>query len=129
MTSSRPVEVLVVEDDPDMCAAIRDSLELAGFSVTTAAAGNEAARLLSRGRYAVLVSDIRLPGMSGTELARRAVAQAEPPQVVLITAFPDARTVKEAYGAGASHFLAKPLSLRNLARVVDQAALEWKWGA
>jgi len=123
-----PTEVLIVEDDADMCSAIRDSLEMAGFSVTTALTGKEAADLLDRGRFAVVVSDIRLPGMSGNDLARRALRCTPPPKVVLMTAFPDAETVKEAYVAGAAHFLAKPLSLRNLARVVEQAALEQSAG-
>lgn len=120
--------VLVVEDDEDMLLAIRDGLQSLGFAVTVAGNGVDGYSLASEGDFDVVVSDIRLPGLSGTELSRRVVRKPHPPRVVLITAFPGRETLLEAKESGAARLLAKPLSLRDLAQVVHLAAMERKSG-
>jgi DNA-binding NtrC family response regulator len=126
--ASEAVRVLVVEDDPDMLYAIRDGLTLLGFSVTTAADGLEGARLAVEKDFEVVVSDIRLPGLSGTDLSHRISGGPRPPKVILITAYPCVETVEEASISGAVQFLSKPLSLRVLAQTVHLAAMERKAG-
>lgn len=118
------VRVLVVEDDHDMRVALREILESHGMSVDTAMDGIDAAAHSFRTRYDVVVSDIRLPSMSGIALAKSLSRSTRPPRVILITAFPEWKVVQEAYDAGAAEVLRKPLDLGRLARRVAQAALE-----
>lgn len=127
-SADRNIRVLVVEDDPDMLASIRECLELRGFSVDTASDGIGAMNLVSEREYDILVSDIRLPGLSGTEVARNVLKRRLCARVILLTAYPDPQTVKDTYLAGAVHFLSKPVSLRQLAWTVEVTALESKLG-
>jgi len=127
-TATGEIRVLVVEDDMDMRGNIRDGLSLLGFSVMTAADGLEGARLAVENEFEVVVSDIRLPGLSGTDLSRKINGGPRPPKVILITAYPGVETVQEASLSGAVHFLSKPLSIRVLAQAVHLAAMERKVG-
>lgn len=118
--SPKPLEVLVVEDDPDMRSLLREVLEMDGMNVTVAADGFEADRLASERGYDVVVSDIRIPGIDGVELTRRLGKGLAPPRVILITAYPTPRTVELGYIAGARRVLPKPFSLRQFARLVEE---------
>ncbi len=114
--------VLVVEDDADMRRAIRDVFQMYGFAVNTTRDGNEAFKLAMSERYDVVVSDIRLPGMSGVDLTRRILSHRTDARVVLITAYPEWKVYKEAYEAGALKVVSKPFTLARLAECVEQIA-------
>lgn len=117
------VKVLVVEDDPDLRWAVCESLGIHGFQVAEASNGSEAVKMATEEAYDVVVSDIRLPGLSGIEVTRRVLTKRIGVKVILITAFPDLQTVQEGYGAGAIHVLSKPVGMRKLALLVEEAAL------
>jgi DNA-binding response OmpR family regulator len=114
--------ILVVEDEGDLRAAIRDVLSMQGFWVDTAASGSEALRHVLSRVYQIVVSDIHLPQMDGFELTRLLRRRAQSPHVILITAYPSAETVNQAYAAGASHFMPKPIRLATLSRLVKTLA-------
>jgi CheY-like chemotaxis protein len=114
--------VLVVDDERDLRMAIRDVLSMQGFWVDTAASAAEALRHVLSRNYQVVVSDIRLPQMDGLELARLLSRRVQSPRIVLMTAFASPETVKEAYAAGASHYMPKPISLATLSRLVKELA-------
>ena len=116
------MSVLVVEDDADMRGAIREILVMSGFHVDVAEDGEAALRLADRGDYDVLVTDLRLPKLSGIEVARRIRMRPRPPRMVLITAYPD--WYESARDDGESVIIRKPLSLRTLAQVVREQALK-----
>ncbi len=116
------VRVLVVEDDHDMRVALREMFELHGMSVDTAMDGVDASAHGLRVPYDVVVSDIRLPGMSGIALSRSLQGRSRPPRVILITAYPEWKVVQEAYEAGAVEVVRKPFDLGKLAKRVVQAA-------
>ncbi len=109
------LQVLVVEDDDEMRGAIREILLMNELVVNTAADGLTAAEMASRENYDVVVTDIRLPGMDGLDLARRLRAQTRSPKIILITAFPEWKIYEEADAIGVSDILSKPLSLKTLA--------------
>ncbi|HLG43746.1 MAG TPA: response regulator [Nitrospirales bacterium] len=116
--------ILVVEDDPDMRDLIRDSLTGAGFMVDSSGDGGDGVKLASEHPYDVVVSDVRLPGLNGIDLARALVMKEEPPTIILITAYPDSQTVRNGYAAGAKHVLSKPISLRKLIQLVRDCGAE-----
>jgi CheY-like chemotaxis protein len=116
----RPIRVLVVEDDADMREAIREALVLGGFDVTEAESGVSAIEYIEREEFDVLLTDIRLPGPSGTAIARVARSCAHPPTVILITAYPEWFDAAEAVQPFA--VLRKPLNLFKLSAVVQEAA-------
>lgn len=118
-----PPEVLLVEDEDDLREAIRDILSAKGCRVDAAASGTEALRHVLAREYHMVISDIRLPGMNGLELTRLLSRRTQSPQIILITAFPGPDTEKEAYRAGATHFMPKPISLAGLANLVSRLAM------
>jgi DNA-binding response OmpR family regulator len=115
--------VLVVEDEEDLRAAIRDVLRSAGCSVDTASSVAEALRHVLGRDYDVVISDIRLPKTDGIELARLLSRRVRSPRIVLMTSAPDPGLVLEGYTAGATHVLPKPLSLVSLLRIVQETRL------
>jgi len=116
------IQVLLVEDDPTVRAGSAQALELADFTVSSFESAEPAAQLLQANSPVVLVSDVRLPGMSGLELLE--VARAIDPDlpVILVTGHGDISMAVQAMHDGAYDFLEKPYSSEQLADVVRRAA-------
>ncbi len=113
--------VLVVDDDPAMRLGMSRVLERAGHEVACCAAGDEALAAIRARPWDVMVTDVRMPRMSGTELLSRAMAIRPGLRVVIVTAF---GTVEEAVGAvrrGACYYLLKPMSPASLLGAVERA--------
>jgi CheY-like chemotaxis protein len=113
--------VMVVEDDPDERATLADVLEELGFEVELAPDAGVALALLGNGaEVELLISDHHMPGMSGVELTRH-IGQHHPEvRTVLLTAFGDEDTCRQAVQAHAVTVLAKPLRVIDLERVLDE---------
>ena len=112
---SRPI--LVVDDDPSIRLTIRWVLEEAGFEVETAADGDEALEQVQRLRPALVVLDLRLPGVDGQTVAARLRADhGEPLPILLVTAEDRAAAIARRVGAYA--FVAKPFDLDDLVETV-----------
>ncbi len=116
------IQVLLVEDDPTVRAGSAQALELADFTVSSYESAEPVAKLLQANSAAVLVSDVRLPGMSGLELLE--VARAIDPElpVILVTGHGDIAMAVQAMHDGAYDFLEKPYSSEQLSDVVRRAA-------
>jgi CheY-like chemotaxis protein len=101
------VRVLVVDDDADWREYLRESLTELGYEVDEASSGSEALAALKRSRYAVLLLDHYMPGMSGEEVMRQLPAPG--PSVVLVT---NARAdeVSSALSSGPFYYLPKDAS-------------------
>jgi CheY-like chemotaxis protein/predicted kinase len=121
----RALRIMVVEDDADQRAMLTEVLEELGFDVVEpAASGNAAlARLDAGADVDVLISDQRMPGMSGIELTQ-ALAERHPGvRAILLTAFGDEETCQQALQARAVTVLAKPLRVMDLSRVLEEATV------
>lgn len=107
-TAATPRRVLLVEDDESLRGALERLLGLAGFS---AVAYGSAEALVAGGLAdgaACVVSDLRLPGMSGLELLAALRARGGRAPLVLITAFDEPGLAEKAKGLGAAGYLVKP---------------------
>jgi signal transduction histidine kinase/DNA-binding response OmpR family regulator len=103
-------QILLVDDDPDVAGTLREILSVHGLSATTTGSGEEALDLLSAESFDLVLLDARLPGISGFETCGRIRERfgASLP-VVILTAFGDAKAVREGYEAGADDFCSKPV--------------------
>lgn len=112
--------ILVVDDEANMRLGLAEVLERDGYSVTAVDSGTAAlAELAGRG-YALVVSDMRMPGMSGVELLR-AVQEREPGlPMLLMTAYGTVEDAVSAMKGGAREFLTKPFSPQDLLHVVKE---------
>ena len=108
MTALR--KVLVVDDDPVVRKSFDRVLSGKGYAVITAANGEEALRKLNTENYDLVYSDIRMPGISGLEVAENVKARRPWTPVVIITGYGSDAAEARAKAAGVSSFLHKPLS-------------------
>jgi len=113
--------LLVADDDP----AVRQSLERAltreGYSVVLAPDGLAALDRLKAGGVDLVLSDLKMPGLTGLELLREAKAVAPDVDVILLTAFGTVEEAVKAMKDGATDFLTKPFQRAQLTKVVRQA--------
>ncbi|MEZ4389717.1 MAG: sigma-54 dependent transcriptional regulator [Polyangiales bacterium] len=117
-----PPKVLLVEDDPAMASMLVNALSRKGFVLSSARSADEAQALAASFEPDVVVSDVRLGGMTGLELCERLVAGRPEVPVILVTAFGDLDTAIAAIRAGAHDFLPKPFEVEELALRVARAA-------
>ena len=118
-----PGWVAIVDDEAPMRDALLDLLDEAGFPACAFASGEE---FLASGRQyecSCLITDIRMPGMSGLDLQSRLNAERLRVPIIFITAHGDERMRMQALRAGAVEFLAKPFDDEVLLDTV-RAALE-----
>ena len=110
--------VLVVDDDPDLRELMRLLLEGAGYRVETARDGREALERVSAHAPALVLLDMKMPGMNGWQFARtlRRTHNRRIP-IVVVTAGDDARRTAEEVGAEA--YLGKPFELDDVLKVVE----------
>jgi two-component system OmpR family response regulator len=102
--------VLVVEDEPDLRAALARGLEEEGFVVQTAADGVDGLWMAQELEPAVVVLDIMLPGLSGYEVCRRLRQAGSRVPILMLTAKDGEYDEADALDLGADDFLAKPFS-------------------
>lgn len=107
---TRRRSILVVDDDAAMRLAMARVLERAGFEVTRCASADEALEALRARCWDALVSDIRMPRMSGTELLEQGLALRPALAVVLVTAYGTVSDAVEAIRRGARDYLLKPFA-------------------
>jgi len=112
--------VLVVDDEPGMVSFLHRSLALRCGWVATAGSVEEAAELLNRRHFDLIVLDIALPGRSGVEWLHQLRDQGFAGDVVLMTAYADLETAIDALRAGASDFLLKPFSVAQMLNAVKR---------
>ena len=105
--------MLVVEDDRTIALAIEERLLAEGFDVTTCADGLIALDVAGRVEPDIVVLDLMLPGLDGTEVCRRLQA-ARPTPVLMLTARSDESDMLVGLGLGADDYMTKPFSQKEL---------------
>jgi CheY-like chemotaxis protein len=113
--------VMVVDDDPDERELLGDVLRELGWEVDEAPDAGVALVLLEGADIELLISDERMPGMSGIELTREVAVRHPEVRTVLLTAFSDEDMARRAVAANAVTVLTKPLSVIDLERVLEEA--------
>ncbi len=102
-------KVLIVDDEPDFCDALRDILRIRGFEVAIALSGEEALPAYMRRKPDVVLLDIRMPGIDGLETLRELKVFDQGANVIIVTAFGDDETIMRAMAEGALDYIFKPV--------------------
>ena len=111
---SNAERLLIVDDDSSMRMALYESLSSCGYDVETAENGAEALVKFKNGQFAGVVTDMRMPKMTGMDVLRGIKKISPQTPVILITAYGTVNTAVEAMKEGASEFIMKPFSLDDL---------------
>ena len=114
--------LLIVDDEPSLLAVISRYLGREGFSVATAGTAADALALLEARPVDVMLCDVGLPDMDSVALVRAAHDRAPGMRVLMFSGRHDARVAETLLNAGASAYITKPLPLRELRDIVEQAA-------
>ena len=127
VASARPVRILLAEDDTEMRELMAGSLRQQGYEVTAVGDGKELCRTLApqlappdAGKFDVVVSDNRMPGLTGLSVLEGLRALARLPPMILVTAFGDEETHRRARALG-SAILDKPFEIEDLLAEVAKA--------
>jgi CheY-like chemotaxis protein len=119
-------QILVVDDEPDMCWALDNMLRPAGFMVTTTTTGAETLRLLAKELYAVAFVDAKLPDLDGLELAALIRQRSPHTAIVMISGYfyQEDRAITEGLEKDLFiGFISKPFDLEEV-RVMARRAVE-----
>lgn len=113
--------VLIVDDEATIRMALTRFLVSRGYEVSTADSGMAALDSLRHERAAVMLCDLRMPGMTGVEIVPQALEIDSDLAVVMLTAMSDAQSATDALTAGAGDYLIKPVELSALQTAVEAA--------
>jgi DNA-binding NtrC family response regulator len=114
-------EILVVDDDPSLRRVLQAQLEQEGYEVAVAASAQQTLSVLQLRAFDLIITDLRMPGMSGLELLKQTRAQHPQTPVIVLTAFGTVDTAVEAMKAGAYDYLTKPVHPDEMSVVVRRA--------
>ena len=109
--------ILVVDDEPLVCASICMLLSAEGHQVVSAQSGEEALAKFDAGRFDVVLTDFRMPGMKGDQLAREIKVRVQSQPIIMLTGFPPAQIPP-----GIAFVLLKPFHMQDLREALAHVA-------
>jgi DNA-binding NtrC family response regulator len=121
--------ILIVEDEPTTSWALAEGLSDDGYTIDTFKSAEEAWVWLRTGRSDLVISDLRLPGMSGLDLARKLKRGRHAQPVIIVTAYGTPDAMRDLADAGVIDCLPKPFPMDVLRRSVHKALAAGEDGA
>lgn len=113
--------ILIIDDEKNIRRTLREILEYENFKVDEAADGQEGLNMAQKGKYDVILTDIKMPKMDGIEVLDKLMAQGIDSPIVMISGHGNIETAVEAVKKGAFDFIAKPLDLNRLLVTIRNA--------
>ena len=113
--------ILIIDDEKNIREGLSAALELDGYSVKLAANGAEGLALIEKGDIDLVITDLRMPGISGEEVLAKVRGESPGIPVIVLTGHGSIDTAVDAMRNGAYDFLTKPLSLDRLSLIVKRA--------
>jgi two-component system KDP operon response regulator KdpE len=105
--------ILVVDDEPQITRVLKTTLSSQGYGVRTASDGDEAVQLMKEWPADLVITDLRMPNMSGLDLCRHVRARSRVP-IIVLSVKGEERTKVEALDAGADDYVTKPFGVNEL---------------
>ena len=114
------MHVLVIDDDETFCRLRAEMLESKGMETVWTTDGSAGYEMSTKNSYALVIIDVRMPRVLGTDLAEALKKKKPPANIILVSAFPDEDLRKTSRSLGAP-LLSKPFSAHHLVEVVERA--------
>ena len=112
--------VLVVDDAPQICKALSDVLSASGYDVRTAPSGERALQIMESSEFDLIITDLKMSGMSGMDLIARVKERAPHLSIVILSGYGDMDDVIKAMRVGITDYLKKPFSIDEVLDVVKR---------
>ena len=116
--TSSPRRILVVDDEPFVCDAVKMMLTFDGHIVETASNGKDALKLFEQSKFDLVITDFAMPSMKGDELAAAIKARVPGQPVVMITAYAEMLQASGNPLTGVDFVISKPFLLENLREAI-----------
>jgi DNA-binding NtrC family response regulator len=116
--------VMIVDDDTALLDVLRSGLLSEGYPCEAAGEGTSALELIRKTPFDIMIADIDLPGMNGLDLVKKAKSLRPEMAVIVVTGFIEEFSYDEAIEAGASDFIKKPFTLRELLAKMNQIRIQ-----
>jgi two-component system, NtrC family, response regulator HydG len=116
------LKLLIIDDESSHAEAVAESLERVGYECVIATTSADGARRIERDEPNVILTDLKMDGLDGLGILRKAKSELDDVEVVVITGHGDVQTAVEAMKAGAANYLQKPVNLAELRAMVERAA-------
>ncbi len=113
--------ILIIDDEKNIREGLGTSFELDGYEVRLAQNGEEGLKYIEKGDIDLVITDLRMPGISGEEVLRRVTTETPGIPVIVLTGHGSIDSAVEAMRNGAYDFLTKPLNLDQLSMIVKRA--------
>jgi DNA-binding NtrC family response regulator len=113
--------ILIIDDESTIRSSLQEALVLDGYQVDAADAGEAALAMFHTTRYDLVVTDLKLPGVSGLEILTALRNQGHQTPVIMMTAYGDMETALKAMRGGAYDFIPKPFKLSTIKKQVKAA--------
>lgn len=113
--------ILTIDDEENIRNGLADNFELEGYEVKQAASGEEGLKLIDEGGIDLVITDLRMDGISGSEVVKRVCGEHPGIPIIVLTGHGSIDDATAALKAGAFDFLTKPLDLDHLNKIVKNA--------
>jgi len=115
------IKILVVDDEQGLCAGLQEALRREGYVVDATNDAQQALNLTQQRLYNLVISDMKMPALSGMELMVQVRARTRDTLFILMTAYGTVENAVEAMKQGAYDYLSKPIDMRRLRALVEKA--------
>ncbi len=126
MATDEPNKILVVDDSPQISKALSDLLGASGYLVRAAPSGERALQILDSAKFDLIITDLKMTGMTGIELAKKVQEKVPGLPVIILTGFGDMDSVISALRLGVADYLKKPFSIDEVLSVVEREIVKSK---
>ena len=117
----KEIAILVVDDEPMMQTLLEKILTRDGYRVLVAGDGSEALKVMTTTDISIVISDLQMPGMSGLDLLKALKKDYPHVGMIIMTAYGDTHSVKDALLLGADEYVTKPFKSFEISMVVERA--------
>ncbi|MDF1545013.1 MAG: response regulator [bacterium] len=114
------ISILIVDDEEMMRALIEKILVREGYQITTAVDGRDALEKLEAEQFQMIISDMKMPHIDGFELLKAVKQEYPETSVIIMTAYGDTYSVKDALLLGADEYITKPFKSHEITLIVER---------
>lgn len=120
----KPIRVLVIDDEGVICEACRLVLSEKGYGVDHCLTGRAGLLAAERGIYDVILLDMKLPDIDGTEVLKAVCGKTPAPPVIVMTGYSTMSNAVDAMKLGAADYLSKPFTDDELIEAIEKSCID-----